>query len=111
MTDMYESPIKLFESAMESYLEGETLKAVMKVGVSVDKEELLRALQYDREQYQKGYKDAIDEYMNLLCEHCMLQKNSCDECECPFCSDDCDLIRIAEKLRDGDLSGKTSNEE
>ena len=68
MTNMYESPIKLFESAMESYLEGETLKAVMKVGVSVDKEELLRALQYDREQYQKGYKDAVTEILGVIRE-------------------------------------------
>lgn len=55
----YESPIKVFESEMESYLEGEIWKAVQRVGVSVDREELLKALQYDREQYQKGYNDAL----------------------------------------------------
>lgn len=30
------------------------------VGFAVDKEELLKALQYDREQYQKGYSDALE---------------------------------------------------
>ena len=30
--------------------------------VSVDKEELIKALQYDRQQYEKGYADAKAEY-------------------------------------------------
>ena len=38
-------------------LDNEILKAVQNVGVNVDKEELLKALQYDRGQYQKGYDD------------------------------------------------------
>ena len=40
-------------------LEGEVMKAVQKVGVTVDKEELLKALKYDREQYEKGYRDGL----------------------------------------------------
>lgn len=56
---MYESPIDLIQNEMEIYVEGEILKAVQKVGVNVDKEELLRALAYDREQYNKGYRDGV----------------------------------------------------
>ena len=56
---MWESPIKLLQSEMETQLEGEVLKAVQRVGIDVDKEELLKALKYDREQYQKGYMDAV----------------------------------------------------
>lgn len=56
---MWESPIKMLQSEIETQLEGEVLKAVQRVGVDVDKEELMRALKYDREQYQKGYMDAV----------------------------------------------------
>lgn len=38
-------------------MEGDILRAVQKYGINVDKEELLRALQYDRNQYEKGYDD------------------------------------------------------
>ena len=31
------------------------------IGYEVDKEELIRALQYDREQYDKGYNDGVKE--------------------------------------------------
>lgn len=98
---MWESPIKLFEKEMQMQLEGDVMKAVQNVGVVVDKEELLKALEYDREQYEKGYKDAIQEYMTLLCEHCMQQKNECYNFECPFCTDGCDIIRIAEQMKGG----------
>ena len=53
----YKSPIELVETQIRTTIEGEILKAVQNVGVIVDKEELLKALQYDREQYQKGYED------------------------------------------------------
>ena len=55
---MYESPIKVIQGELETQLEGEILKAVHRVGVSVDRDELIRALRYEREQYQKGFDDA-----------------------------------------------------
>lgn len=36
-------------------VESEVLKNVTRIGVDVDKDELLRALKYDREQYERGY--------------------------------------------------------
>ena len=42
---------------------------------------------------------AIDDYMNKLCSHCMQQKNECYILECPFCSDGCDIISVAEQLK------------
>lgn len=54
----YESPIKLFEDKVEVFIEDEIVKAVQKVGIKVDKDELFKALEYDREQYNKGYHDA-----------------------------------------------------
>ena len=44
---------------------------------------------------------AIDDYMNKLCDHCMQQTNECYKLECPFCTDGCDIVNIAEQLKSG----------
>ena len=54
---MFESPIKIITDGMRTQIDGQIFRAVQNVGVIVDKEELLKALQYDREQYEKGYFD------------------------------------------------------
>lgn len=59
---MWESPIRLIEQEMQMQLEGDVMKAVQNVGIMADKEELLRALQYGRRQYYRGYNDAIKEF-------------------------------------------------
>lgn len=61
---MYESPIKVFQGELETQLEGEILKAVHRIDVTVDRDELIRALRYDREQYQKGFDDARKDFLN-----------------------------------------------
>lgn len=78
--DSYISPIqriaKDFHSRIEER-EGEILmKVVHNVGFDVDKHELMRALAYDREQYKKGYADAMKNAVLLdkLCE--WLQENA-----------------------------------
>lgn len=55
---MYESPIDIIYSEMQTKLEGEVFKAVQNVGINVNKDELIKALSYDRQQYEKGYADA-----------------------------------------------------
>lgn len=66
----YQSPIELIMGQMNLALEGQICKAVQNVGVSVDKEELLKALQYDRDQYQKGYADRDAEIVRCKdCKH------------------------------------------
>lgn len=66
----YQSPIEVIQTQLRNQIEGEIYKAVMNVGVNVDKEELLKALQYDREQYQKGYKDRDDQIVRCRdCKH------------------------------------------
>ena len=64
----YQSPIEIFQTQMRTQIEGEIYKAVMKVSVNVDKDELLKALQYDRGQYQKGYADRDSEI--IRCKDC-----------------------------------------
>ena len=56
---MYKSPIELIYQGMEYEIEKDILKAVHKQNINVDKQELIRALQYDRNQYEKGYSDAM----------------------------------------------------
>ncbi len=70
---MYKSPIDATTSQLQMQIEGEILKAVQKVGVSVDKDELIRALQYDRQQYDKGYQDAMDSIVR--CKDCKYMEN------------------------------------
>ena len=67
----YQSPIEVIQTQMRNQIEGNIYQAVMNVGVNVDKEELLKALQYDREQYQKGYKDRDDQIVRCKdCRYC-----------------------------------------
>ena len=61
----YKSPIELvmgqFRMEQEKRIEGEVFKAIQDYGINIDKNELIRALKYDRDQYNKGYKDGIVE--------------------------------------------------
>lgn len=56
---MYESPIEVYYKDMRTKIENNIFEAVCNVGVSVDKDELVKALQYDRGQYEKGYADGL----------------------------------------------------
>jgi hypothetical protein len=69
---MYRTPIEIIYGQMQTQLEGDILKAVQSYGINVDKEELLRALQYDRNQYEKGYMDGKADAMAELvrCKDC-----------------------------------------
>ena len=53
----YESPIEIYR-CMNNQLENDVVNVVRSYGISVDKDELIKALEYDRGQYQKGYEDA-----------------------------------------------------
>lgn len=52
----YESPIEISNEITQN-LEDYVMTIVQKYGVIVNKEELKKALQYDRDQYAKGYAD------------------------------------------------------
>lgn len=60
---MYRSPIELttFTEGYRQRMDEETgaliIEACTKVGVDIDKEELIKMANYDRGQYQKGYED------------------------------------------------------
>lgn len=53
----YESPIEIIQKSVTTKIEDDICKAIWEYGIVVDKEELIKALRYDREQYDKGYRD------------------------------------------------------
>ena len=73
---MYESPIELIINqvmqARTVAMENDVLQVVHEMGVNVDKEELILALKYDRNQYQKGYDDRDKEIVR--CRDCYYRK-------------------------------------
>lgn len=70
----YKSPISIWltetQKAFEEQVEKQVYKEIINVGVEVDKEELLKALKYDREQYEKGFKEGansvIEEFRRII---------------------------------------------
>lgn len=57
---MYESPIKIIEDITRDVtdaFEDHVYKCVLRCGIDVDREELIQALNYDRQMYEKGYTD------------------------------------------------------
>ena len=66
---MYESPINIIISELCTKLESDCVKSVQRYGFDVNKEELAKALNYDRKQYEKGHTDgynkAIDDFVNF----------------------------------------------
>lgn len=104
---MYESPITLINGELQLSLENGVYKAVRQTGVVVDKDELIKALKYDRGQYEKGYADAKAEqkrgkwvnryrakwdrtlYWFRACSECDFERDDCnsekDTMYCPNC--------------------------
>lgn len=80
---MYESPITIIESAIDSFQkslikkkeDAIILEVQRSLGVDVDRGELLRALQYDRFQYDKGYADGKRD-----AEAALVRCKECDFC-------------------------------
>lgn len=69
---MYESPIKIITGQIKTNYEDEIFRAIQTVGINVDREELLKALEYDRGQYEEGFKEGekhtLRQIKNLLPE-------------------------------------------
>jgi len=67
---LYKSPIEKIYGEIQTQIEQEdekmVMKAVRKVGINVDKESLIKALQYDRNQYTKGYEDGKNEVLDKI---------------------------------------------
>ena len=66
----YKSPIETIWSDIEyecaEHFEQMVLTAVQNVGIRVNKEELVKALAYDRDQYRKGWEDRDSEIVRCF---------------------------------------------
>jgi hypothetical protein len=56
---MYKSPIGIFMGEMQTKVEDDIYSVIQKYDIVVDKDELIKAINYDRGQYDKGYIDGI----------------------------------------------------
>lgn len=67
---MYESPITIIlkdlQKKFEHNVETSVMEAIQEYDVKVDKEQLLKALNYERNQYAKGYTDCKYEIIEML---------------------------------------------
>ena len=67
---MYENPITMICQGIQTQIvqrdEQMILEAIQKQGVFIDKEELIKAIKYDRNQYSKGYKDGVSEVLGKI---------------------------------------------
>ena len=74
---MYESPIKVVFSDLVSDSVKKTdeyiVACVQQVGVYIDKDELTKALRFDREQYEKGWNDRDSQIVR--CNDCRWFEN------------------------------------
>lgn len=58
---MYESPIEVLYGQMQTEIENDLLvKCSQAVEYNINKDELIKALKYDREQYERGYSDGLN---------------------------------------------------
>ena len=77
--NMYKSPIEIITSDFEYKMESEIFRAIQRYNINVDKEELLKALQYDRGQYEKGYQDGLRASV-VRCKDCAVPHNEWTGC-------------------------------
>lgn len=77
---MYESPITQLMSDITTQMVRDQEDRLMcevrqTIGYDIDKEELTKALQYDRYQYEKGYKEALTDYVEAITDSEFLKLN------------------------------------
>ena len=63
---MYKSPIEIIIGQIKTNYEDEIFRAVQNVGINVDREELLKALEYDRGQYEEGFREGEKHTMRQI---------------------------------------------
>lgn len=62
----YKAPIEVLINEAKLNFENGIYNAIQEFEIKVDKDELIKALNYDREMYKKGYNDAIRDMMDKL---------------------------------------------
>lgn len=62
----YKPPIDIIQADLRTRLENGVMQAIQQYDIFVDKDELLKALAYDRDQYKKGFEDGCNERFDSL---------------------------------------------
>jgi hypothetical protein len=71
---MYESPINIEYTtdqmfrAINEHMDDAVYQAVINCGIHINKYELIKAISYDRGQYEKGFTDGIELFVTRLKE-------------------------------------------
>ena len=63
---MYKSPIEIITGKIQTQIDDEIYRAVQNVGINVDRDELLKALEYDRGQYEEGFREGEKHTMRQI---------------------------------------------
>ena len=68
----YKSPVEIIQEEARMHYEDAVVKAIQPYLITVNKEELMEAMKYDRAQYDKGYADGRADALNDLvrCKDC-----------------------------------------
>lgn len=89
---MYEPPIKLIMGEMQTQFEENCMRAVQSYGFDVDKNELVKALEYDRNQYEKDYADGRHDAVEVVrcgdCKWYCVDEHQCKHQICMLVFDD-----------------------
>ena len=54
--EVYDSPVKIIQKEIATQLDDKIMKCIQEYGIDVNKEELIKALNYDRDQFEAGNK-------------------------------------------------------
>ena len=95
----YQSPIDVIMGDLQMKMDGECLKAVQSYGFNVNKDELAKALKFDRDQYHKGFNDAKAMFKRpdgswkseggfVFCDQCGASHGVHETDFCPHCGAD-----------------------
>jgi len=63
---MYISPIEIIMKDIQQSIDTNVLKILQGYNINIDKDELIKALAYDRDQYNKGYEDAKKDVLSTI---------------------------------------------
>ena len=82
--NMYKSPIEIITENVKMEVDNGVYKAVTQYGVDVDRDELIKALSYDREQYEKGFRDGYNWRGSEIvrCKDCKKWHKDIGWCDC-----------------------------
>lgn len=88
---MYKSPIEIIWNDIVSDAVGKAdeylIRCVRQAGVNVDRDELVKALKYDRGQYEKGWNDREAEIVR--CKDCIRFEDEDEDGDCwCYCHND-----------------------